>query len=114
MKELSIEELTSLMCSTGYLPPRTEDELNFFEQLYESYEPRIKDRPIDIESIISGSCCVEKSNMYEYDTNGSSISMAAESGSDYSMAARNFDKLPKEIIEKMKQQHKPKQEDDDK
>ena len=40
--------------------------------------------------------------------------MAAEdTDCSYSMAARNFDKLPKDILEKMKKQHKPKENDKD-
>ena len=30
MKDLTIEEFETMLCSTGYLPPRTENELIFF------------------------------------------------------------------------------------
>lgn len=38
--------------------------------------------------------------------------MVAEDDSHYSMAARNYSKLPKDILDKMKKQHKPKDDED--
>lgn len=51
---------------------------------------------------------------YDIDIDEDSYTMVAEGFCDsYSMAARNYDKLPKDILEKMKKQHKPKENDED-
>ena len=114
MKNLSIKEMEKMMCSTGYLPPRNEDELLFFNQMYADYKSRIEDRHIDINSIFDGTCRVISSSVYDLELLDKSSQMVADvSDNNYSMAARNYDKLPKEILEKMKTQHKPKEDNDD-
>lgn len=113
MKNLSIEEFDTLLCSTGYLPPRTEQELMFFNQMYEGYNSHLGNKKVDIDAIINGSCKVVSSNVYEFESEDTILSMVADDGTPYSMAARNFDKLPKEIIDKMKKQHKVKDDDKD-
>ena len=114
MKDLTIEEFETMLCSTGYLPPRTENELMFFEQMYENYNSRLKDRHVDVESIVNGVCRVVSRNNFDMDNKNKMFSMVAEeTDCSYSMAARNFDKLPKDILEKMKNQHKPKENDKD-
>ena len=103
-----------MLCSTGYLPPRNEDELMFFEQMYENYNSKLKDKHVDVESIVNGVCRVVSHYNFDMDNNNKTFSMVAEEpDSPYSMAARNFDKLPKDILEKMKKQHKPKENDED-
>lgn len=106
MKDLSIQELETLLCSTGYLPPRCEEELLFFNQLYEGYKSRIAERHIDVESIINGTCCVVTTSNRNYEIPNVEPSMVADNDNHYSMAARNYEKLPKDIIDKMKSQHK--------
>lgn len=114
MKDLTIEELEVMLCSTGYLPPRNEDELTFFEIMYESYNSRLKDKHVDVESIVNGVCRVVSHYNYDMDNKDKIYSMVAEeTDHNYSMAARNFDKLPKNILDKMKRQHKPKRDDED-
>lgn len=103
-----------MLCSTGYLPPLNEDELMFFEQMYENYNSKLKDKHVDVESIVNGVCRVVSHYNFDMDNNNKTFSMVAEEpDSPYSMAARNFDKLPKDILEKMKKQHKPKENDED-
>lgn len=115
MKDLSLEEFEVLLCSTGYLPPRNEDELMFFNQMYEGYESKLADRHVDVESIFSGSCRVVSGYALDYDELKSSTQIAAEEHTIYSMAARNYGKLPEEILKKMKNQHKtPKVDEDEK
>ena len=114
MKDLSIEELEVLLCSTGYLPPRDEDELDFFNQMYEGHKTRIENIRVDIDSIVNGTCSIVSSRGYEMQDDEFSHSFVAEKMDiKYSMAARNFDKLPKDIFERMKRQHKPKDADGD-
>lgn len=114
MKDLTIKEMEVMLCSIGYLPPRNEDELMFFEQMYENYNSKLKDKHVDVESIVNGVCRVVSHYNFDMDNNNKTFSMVAEEpDSPYSMAARNFDKLPKDILEKMKKQHKPKENDED-
>lgn len=114
MKDLKIKEMEVMLCSIGYLPPRNEDELMFFEQMYENYNSKLKDKHVDVESIVNGVCRVVSHYNFDMDNNNKTFSMGAEEpDSPYSMAARNFDKLPKDILEKMKKQHKPKENDED-
>ncbi|MDD7303675.1 MAG: hypothetical protein PUG76_03940 [Prevotellaceae bacterium] len=114
MKNLTIQELNTMLCSTGYLPPRTEDELMFFTQMYEERTSRIENRHVDVEAIINGTCRIVSSRTDDLNINGETYRIVAEeSDQAYSMAARNFDKLPKDIIDKMKRQHKPKEDDEE-
>lgn len=114
MKDLTIKEMEVMLCSIGYLPPRNEDELTFFEQMYENYNSRLKDKHVDVDSIVNGACRVVSCYKYNMDDRDKIFSMVAEDTDyTYSMAARNFDKLPKDILEKMKKQHNPKENDED-
>lgn len=112
MKDLTTEELEVMLCSTGYLPPRNEDELTFFEEMYENYNSRLKDNHVDVESIVNGACRVVSHYNLDMDNKDKTFSMVAKE-TTYSMAARNFDKLPKDILEKMNSQHTPKEKDED-
>lgn len=56
MKNLTPEEFNLLLCSTGFLPPRNEDEHLFFEEMHESYNVQTKNRHVDIDAIINGNC----------------------------------------------------------
>ena len=51
MKDLIIEEWDVLLCSTGYLPPRNEEELDFFDEMYEDYKSRIVNCHVDVDMI---------------------------------------------------------------
>lgn len=114
MKDLSLQELDAMLCSTGYLPPRTEDELMFFTEMYEGYSSRLGDKHVDVDAIINGTCLVVSSHIYEYENEDSICTMVADDADNtYSMAARNYDKLPKDILDKMRKQHRPKKDYED-
>ena len=42
------------LAAFGYIPPQTEEELQAFDELHKDYVPRIKDRHVDVNKIISG------------------------------------------------------------
>ena len=52
------EEYQSLLnfslAALGYIPPKTDEEMQSFEQLHKDYVPRIKDRHVDVDKIING------------------------------------------------------------
>lgn len=113
MAQLTIEELNFMLGAMGYLPPRNEEEHLFFEQMHESYVPKTKDRHVDIEAIVSGRCEMrilkDESKMHFVAEELPQIF----ADSMYSMAARNFNDLPKNVIEKIKKQHKHKKNNDE-
>lgn len=106
MKDLTIEEWDALLCSTGYLSPRNEEELDFFDEMYEDCKSRIENRHVNIEMILKGTCRVVTDFRY-VDSNHVSeqIKVAKDVKHGYSMAARNFDNLPKDVLDKMRRQH---------
>ena len=113
MKELTIQEFEALLCSTGYLPPRNEEELVFFEQMCEGQTSSLTGRHVDVDSILNGTChLVSMSSCREFGHNISSLKTNKTFNIRYSMAARNFNKLPKEVLEKMKNQHNSKKDDE--
>lgn len=114
MIELSIQELDVMLCSTGYLPPRTEDELLFFTDMYEDYKPQINSRHVDIDAIINGKCRMVSSYNHDLDKSSETYSLVSDDAdNNYSMAARNFDKLPKAVLDKMKEQHRLKKDNEE-
>ena len=106
MKDLTIEEWDVLLCSTGYLPPRNEEELDFFDEMYDDYKSRIVNCHVDVDMILRGACHVVTDYRYVESNNILGQTKVAEDVKhEYSMAARNFDKLPKDVLEKMRRQH---------
>lgn len=99
MKDLTIDELEIMLEATGYLPPSNEDELAFFDQMYEDYKPRTADMHVDVEAIVNGRCRIVSDS-----SSNSDISERVDNR--YSMAARNYSKLPKNVLDKMRRQHK--------
>ena len=95
MKESIIDKILS---STGYLPPRNEEEMTAFERIYSKVEID-ESFHVDADSIINGNCHYKPKVVQMSSTN--SVSQA-----DLRMAARNFGKLPEDVVEKLKQQHK--------
>ena len=91
-----IEELYNLLCSDGFLPPRNEEELLETEKRMVGYQFQNDDRHVDAQAIIRGASC-EIVSMKRFDDG-----MVAE---PLGMAARNFENLPPEIIDKIKKQH---------
>lgn len=90
------EELYNLLCSDGFLPPRNEEELLETERRMVDYQFKNDGRHVDIHAIINGVSC-EVVNMKRFDDG-----VEAE---PLGMAARNFEKLPQEVIDKIKKQH---------
>ena len=53
MKEFTNKEWDVMLCSTGYLPPRNDEELMFFNQMYEGYTPNED----EVEEILQAYLC---------------------------------------------------------
>ena len=95
MKESIIDKILS---SSGYLPPRNEEEMTAFEKICSKIEVD-DDFHVNVDSIVNGGCQYEPKVIQM--TNIGSVSQ-----DDLRMAARNFGKLPEEVIDKLKKQHK--------
>lgn len=96
MKESIVDKI---MCSTGYLPPRNEEEMISLEK--ECSKVTVKnDFHVNVNHIVNGRCHLMP--LFP------SINGGATSANDMRMAARNFDSMPKDVIEKIKRQHKGK------
>lgn len=86
--------------STGYLPPRNEEEMITFEKIFSKVRVR-EDFHVDVDSIVNGNCyCHHTEQDSKSDING------GISDADLRMAARNFEKMPADLIAKIKNQHK--------
>jgi hypothetical protein len=97
-----IEELYNLLCSDGFLPPRNEEELLETEKRMVDYQFKNDGRHVDVHAIINDASC-EIVNMKRFDEG-----VEAE---PLGMAARNFEKLPQKIIDKIKEQHQKNDKD---
>lgn len=100
MKDSIIDEI---LCSTGYLPPRNEEEMTAFEKIYSKVTVKADFR-VDVDQIVNGGCRV-KPIAHRFESGNAS-------SSDMRFAARNFEALPKDVIEKIKKQHKGKDDED--
>ena len=103
MKHLNKEQLTFMLCATGYIPPRTEEEQIFFEQMYEDYSPKLKDRHVDVDAIITGHCRFMSVDDLRSNLEGRNESIKLNHAAH--MAARNLHTLKKEVLEKIQKQH---------
>lgn len=101
MKENIIDKILS---SSGYLPPRNEEEMSAFEKIYSKVEVD-ESFHVDVDSIVNGTCHY-KPKVYPISSGKSKMSQY-----DIRAAARNFEGMPKDVIEKLKKQH---QDDGDK
>lgn len=97
---VKMEELYNLLCSDGFLPPRNEEELLETEKRMAGYAFENEGRHVDAKVIVNGFSCNVVS-MKNFD-DGVVVQ-------PYAMAARNFEKLPQNVKDKIKAQH---QEDD--
>ena len=98
MKDSIVDKL---LCTTGYLPPRNEEEMMAFEKVYSQKEVK-KGFHVDVDRIVNGGCRVRPFLR--------PMGSGTFSSSDMRMAARNYENLPKEVVDKIKEQHK--KEDD--
>lgn len=94
---VKMEELYSLLCSDGFLPPRNEEELLETEKRMVGFTFKNGGKSVNAQSIINGASC-EIVSMKRFDDG-----VVAQ---PYGMAARNFGNLPKSVIDKIKSQHK--------
>jgi hypothetical protein len=100
MKESIIDRL---LCSIGYLPPRNEEEMVAFENIYSKVEVD-ENFHVDVDGIVNGGC--------QYKAKVVTLTGRNDfSQDDLRMVARNFEGMPKGLVEKLKNQHK---DDDDK
>jgi hypothetical protein len=89
------------LSSSGYLYPRNETELALFERAYAEYDFKLKNKSIDVESIINGTlkCQTKIISLFdpEEDKDIHGLKMAARKG---------VESIPKDILDKMKNKHK--------
>lgn len=101
-KHITPENITEWLCSTGFLFPRNEVELERFEKLYSEEDFGLTGEEIDPDKIINGT--FKETKIVKMPTD-----IKQEEISPYRMAARNGNNLPKHIIDKIKKnQSKPK------
>lgn len=99
MKDSIIDKI---LCSTGYLPPRNEDEMTAFEKVFSMVAVKTDFR-VDVDQIVNGVCEV-KPIVHRFES-------GYASSSDMLIAARNFETLPKDVVVKIKNQHKGKDDE---
>lgn len=94
------ESIMDMIFSTsGYLPPRNEEEMMAFEHVYSKVKID-KDFHVDVDSIVNGRCHYKP-------INHPSIGNSRSFQYNYrSAAARNFEGMSNDIIEKLREQHK--------
>ena len=96
---ITLENITEWLCSTGYLFPRTQIELSRLNKLYPEVQRDTKDEQVDPFKILDNSR-ERKSITLKVSEN------RKEDYADLRMAARKSEELPDHIIEKMKKKHK--------
>lgn len=94
MKEDIVDKI---LHSTGYLPPRNEEEMIAFEKIYSQVEV-YENFHVDVDSIINGSC--HRVSMPKHGSSDGNIT-----AEDLRMAARNFSRMPQDVVDKIKKQH---------
>jgi len=100
-KHITSENVTEWLCSTGFLFPRNEVELNRFDKLYDDVDLGLTGLEIDPEKIINGNYKKNTIVHVHEELNDEEIN-------PYRMAARNGNALPKHIMDKIKKnQTKP-------
>lgn len=99
------DNFTEWLCSTGYLFPRNEIELARFERLYPEIEKLTEDATVDPFAILDGS---RKRKPIKLDIQDEEI----ENLPEMRMAARKYQNLPEHIIEKIKKNQKKSSDND--
>src|SRR5699024_10435165 len=89
------ENITEWLRSTGYLFPRTKTELSRLNKLYPEVKRDTKDEQVDPYEILDNSRERKPLNLQVSEN-------IKEDYSDLRMAARKSEELPEHIIEKMK------------
>ncbi|MBQ0063344.1 MAG: hypothetical protein KBS94_04855 [Prevotella sp.] len=93
MKECIIDKILS---TSGCLPPRNEDEMVAFEKVYSKVVVK-ENFHVDTDKIVSG--------VFPIKTITRPFRNVTPEVASMRIAARNFDSLPKEVVEKIKDQH---------
>lgn len=101
--EVNYKNLNEWLHSTGFLFPENEMQLARFNKLYNDYDFKLKDARIDVRSIIDGSVCFNARifRIIEEDEVVKGID-------ELKMVARKGQEIPKHIIDKMRQKHRKK------
>ena len=101
-KNITPENITEWLCSTGFLFPRNEIELERFDKLHGDTDFGLTGKEIDPDKIINGTFRNKKSFELPHEVKKDDVY-------PYRMAARNGSSLPKHILDKIKKnQSKPK------
>jgi hypothetical protein len=101
-KNITPENITEWLSSTGFLFPRNEVELERFEKLYGDVNFELTGKEIDPDKIINDT--FKETKVVEMPTD-----IKQEEINPYRMAARNGSSLPKHIMDRIKKnQSKPK------
>lgn len=91
--------LDKWLCTSGYLLPRNESDLDNFELLYQDWDFKLKNTIINYDAIISGSIKLEGQIIEIQSTNSFEID-------ELKFAARKGEKtIPDWILKKMKNKH---------
>lgn len=100
-----LDDLDDWLCSTGFLYPTNNVQMERFDKLYKDFDFKLKDAKIDIDTIVNGS--LRKKNVFKLENNFEDINF-----SDLKMAARNgIEDLPNDIVNKMYSKHRKKSDD---
>jgi hypothetical protein len=101
-KHITKENITEWLASTGFLFPRNEVELERFEKLHGDLDFGLTGKEIDPDKIINDN--FKENNILKIPEG-----IDQEGISEYRMAARKGNNLPKHIMDKiLKNQNKPK------
>lgn len=100
-----LEILDHYLCSTGFIYPTNEHQLDLFEKLYEGFDFILKDATIDVSAIINNKLS-KKSVIRLFNDNDvneiNELKMVARKGSQG---------LSQDIIDKMYGKHRKKSDD---
>ena len=94
-KHITPENVTEWLCSTGFLFPRNETELNRFEKIHGDVDYGLTGSELDPERIMKGL-------PYDKRTISFTPNVEKEDFTEFRMAARNGNALPKHIMDKIK------------
>jgi len=99
------DNITEWMCSTGYLFPRNEIELARFERLYPEIERQSEDASVDPFAILED---IRERKVIKLNIEDDQI----EDYPQARMAARKYQDLPEHILKKLKQNQKKSSDND--
>lgn len=108
-RKIDSNNLNEWLRSTGFLFPKNEIELARFNELYADFDFKLNDAVIDVKSIIEGTVCsvARVVRLIKNDDLNNDIE-------ELKMVARKGEEVPKHIIDKMKQKHRKKNNDEEK